>query len=524
MIANHGPVCCCLLAAIGLAAGGLPALVAASELTPAEQRGFAFYRDGVAADGTSVTATLGQGSLLLPATQVPCASCHGPDGLGRPDAGIVPSNITWDNLTKPYGLRHGNGRSHPPYTADTIIAAITSGVDPAGNALDPAMPRYSLSDPSARDLLAHLKRLGTIAEPGVGENAIVVAAIMPTGGALADIGTVLGRLLAGYFDRINRAGGIYDRKILLKTVAFDTPGSAVEALRRLLREAQVFAVVAPLDLGQELALRQFAEAAALPVVGPLSQFWGEATARQRFTFHLTAGLDDQVRVLAKYAATHLAASDSKVAVLSCDDGAGLNITDAVGRQHGLAPALSGDLCANSKIADLVAQLRGADVNVVFYDGGPMRLAALSEEAARSGWRPAILTTSLAASSAALARMRTAVARVHIVYPLLGSDQSPEALKELQALQVAYDVPARHQPLQIPALVAGRLFVEVLQRVGRDLTRTKFVAALAALQDFETGLMPPISFGPNRRTGLRGAHVLRLSPGQGELEHVWIELD
>ena len=53
-----------------------------------------------AADGKSVTATLGQGSLTLPATRIPSASCHGPDGLGRPDAGVVPSDITWANLSK----------------------------------------------------------------------------------------------------------------------------------------------------------------------------------------------------------------------------------------------------------------------------------------------------------------------------------------------------------------------------------------------------------------------------------------
>ena len=127
MIAKDSAVWRCHLpAAIGLAVGGLLTAAWAGDFTPEEQRGRQLYREGVAADGTSLTATLGQGSLTLPATKVPCASCHGPDGLGRPEAGVVPSNITWANLTKPYGLRHDNGRSHPPYTADAIIRAVTS--------------------------------------------------------------------------------------------------------------------------------------------------------------------------------------------------------------------------------------------------------------------------------------------------------------------------------------------------------------------------------------------------------------
>ena len=120
------------------------------------------------------------------------------------------------------------------------------------------------------------------------------------------------------------------------------------------------------------------------------------------------------------------------------------------------------------------------------------------------------------------RLRELDARVFAAYPLLGSDQLPDALRRLRALQADYGIPAEHLPMQVSALVAAQVLAEGLQRVGRDLTRAKFVAALAALQDFETGLMPPISFGPNRRTGVRGAHVVTL--GRRGNEPVWVSLD
>jgi len=62
---------------------------------------------------------------------------------------------------------------------------------------------------------------------------------------------------------------------------------------------------------------------------------------------------------------------------------------------------------------------------------------------------------------------------------------------------------------------------VLQRSGRELSQTKFVTALASLQDYKTGLMPAISFGPNRRTGILGAHVIAV--GRGNAEPVWVPL-
>ena len=33
-----------------------------------------------------------------------CANCHGFDGQGKPEGGITPSNLTWEVLSKPYGL------------------------------------------------------------------------------------------------------------------------------------------------------------------------------------------------------------------------------------------------------------------------------------------------------------------------------------------------------------------------------------------------------------------------------------
>ena len=516
----------CQRIVIGLALAGLTIAPGWSgDLTPQEQRGKRLYRDGVAVDGTSVTATLG--SLRLPGTRVPCVSCHGADGLGRPDAGVVPSDITWANLTKPYGLRHDNGRSHPAYTADAIMRAVTTGVDPTGNSLDQAMPRYTLDDTAIRDLVAYLKRLGSDSDQGVGSKEIVVAAVMPSDGPLAGIGSVVGRLLSAYFDRINQEGGIYNRQIVLKTAAFGSSGSAADALRRLMGETEVFAVVAPLVLGHDTALAEFTEGAALPVVGPLAPDRRSAEKPQGLTFYLTASLEDQLRALVKYALNDLVQADPKIAIVSSDDGAGLGIGDAIRQQSRNAawtPALSLHVGGGTAMADVASQLRLAAVNTIFYDGGSAHLTALIEEAARSGWRPAILTTSLAVTMESFARMREGRARVFVAYPLLGSDQSPEALERLHSLQAAYGIPARHLPLQVAALASARTLIEGLQHSGRDLTRAKFVAALAALQNFETGLMPPISFGPNRRTGVRGAHVVAFGRGHNEPENVWISSD
>ena len=61
------------------------------------------------------------------------------------------------------------------------------------------MPRYTLNEQAAHDLAAYLKRLGTDSDKGVGEKEVVVAAVVPSGGRLAGVGNVVGRLLSGLF-------------------------------------------------------------------------------------------------------------------------------------------------------------------------------------------------------------------------------------------------------------------------------------------------------------------------------------
>ncbi len=84
-----------------------------------------------------------------------CISCHGPDGRGGPImmTGEVAPDIRYSTLT---GEHH---EDHPPYTDELIKRAITQGVDPAGNALSPTMPRWHLSDKDLNDLLDYLKAL-----------------------------------------------------------------------------------------------------------------------------------------------------------------------------------------------------------------------------------------------------------------------------------------------------------------------------------------------------------------------------
>jgi hypothetical protein len=59
-----------------------------------------------------------------------------------------------------------------------------------------------------------------------------------------------------------------------------------------------------------------------------------------------------------------------------------------------------------------------------------------------------------------------------------------------------------------------------------LSREKLITVLEGLYDYETGLTPRITFGPNRRVGASGAYVVRVDAERKEfaLTGGWVKAD
>jgi cytochrome c oxidase subunit 2 len=88
-----------------------------------------------------------------------CATCHGADGRGGAPVMMgteIPGDIRYSHLTEE---EHEEGEEHPPYTDELIKRAITLGLNPAGEPLDPTMPRWRMSDRDLNDLIEFLKML-----------------------------------------------------------------------------------------------------------------------------------------------------------------------------------------------------------------------------------------------------------------------------------------------------------------------------------------------------------------------------
>jgi mono/diheme cytochrome c family protein len=154
------------------ARAALAAFVFAAAAAAAEgEAGRRIYTEALTPSGAPLRALVGIGRTPIAGAAVACRNCHGADGRGRPEAGVTPPQITWDELTKPYGRVRGS-RKRGAFDERSFHRAVTEGLDPAGNVLDWAMPRYSLSAGEAAALVAYLKRVALERDPGIKDDAL----------------------------------------------------------------------------------------------------------------------------------------------------------------------------------------------------------------------------------------------------------------------------------------------------------------------------------------------------------------
>jgi ABC-type branched-subunit amino acid transport system substrate-binding protein len=498
------------LAGLALVLAVLPA--GAARFTPEEEAGRKIFREGESPSGSPIRAQLGRQETTLPGTSLPCAGCHGEDGLGRPEGGVVPPNITWRELTKAYGHRHENGRQHPPFNAETFGEALTFGTDPAGNKLDPSMPRYIMSHQDMAYLVAYLKKIETDFDPGISADTLRIGTLVPRSGRLAELGKVVAGLTESFAADINARGGIYGRKLQVVSADFaDDPKAAVASAERLVREQDVFALVSPFTVGIEGEIARLAEDAAIPVVGPFTLLPDSTVAINRYTFYLLPRLREQSMALAKYAATELGVKKPRVAIVYPEiEGYGELVAaleeqfrelkwDKVQRA-GYPP---GQMNQGRPLKEL--QREGTEV--ILFLGADPELAELGLQVRDLGWSPYLLAPGSKVARSAVSLPPALGNRVFLAFPTLPGDITPKGGQAVATLDKKAGIGGRHGPAQMSTYASLLVLEEGLKRSGHSLSRAKFTESLEKLFAFETGVTPGISYGPNRRVGVLGAHIV-----------------
>jgi ABC-type branched-subunit amino acid transport system substrate-binding protein len=500
-----------LIAVAGVVIGAGQSELQRRELTLQEKRGKAFYLRGESASGQEITALMGE--VDVPATTLTCAGCHGNRGQGITEGGVTAGNMSWSHLTKPYGHTDDGGRKHPAYTESSFIRSLTAGVDPAGNKFSVAMPTYRMPREDMANLIAYLKRIETDTDPGLTDNRIVLGTVLPDKASLNGLAQSMGDVLQAYFAEINSRGGIYNRKIELRLMYGDAKATVSNA-KHLIDGDQVFAMVSGLTAGAEDGVAALTQEKEVPFVGPSTLLPQRGLPLNRYIFYLLPGLKEQARALELFAAKKTDPTKSRAAIVSPDLEFNRSIAAAVEEQAKKsrwgAVTISHYSRDQFDAARFVDDLKQKGIDTVFLLGSGNEAAAILKAAETSGWTASFyMLGSLVGRNVGDSFSVKMKDKVFLAFPTVPDDVSAAGAADYTALLQRNKLNGTHAAAQASAMAAARILVHALELCGKDLSRERLVTALEGLYEYETGLMPKITFGPNRRIGALGAYVVTI---------------
>jgi len=490
-----------------------------NNLSPAELRGRTIYRKGESPSARPIMTLVGD--TEIEAKLVPCGSCHGMDGRGRPEGSVVPPSIRWEDLISPRRVA-ADGRERAPYTENFLIRAMTMGFDSQGNRLHAAMPRYALSRSDADDLVAYLKKLSTDYDPGLSDDAVRIGALLPPNSKYPDLSSAIQGALTAYFADLNKGGGLYGRRIeLLCRELPPEPEKVAPAFREFLEKEQPFALVASFIAGSEKQSAAVLQEQKAPLVGAWTLLPEAKASSSSPLFYLDSGLLGQSEALAAFALREYTGAGEKLEIVVSDDELSHAAADAArtklqGSRWAAAETVNGP--ADASDADgLVQRLAAARVKVLFLALRQPQLVALLQAIQRRNWNPVLLIPSAFYTDGS--DLQSFSGRAFLAVSSLPSDVTRDALAEYKKLASAYGLSPRHLAAQYTALAEAKILTEGLKRAGRDLLRERLLESLEGLYDFPTGFSPPVNFGPAKHAGITRFHIMTVDPVTGNLAEV-----
>jgi ABC-type branched-subunit amino acid transport system substrate-binding protein len=319
------------------------------------------------------------------------------------------------------------------------------------------------------------------------------------------------QVMQGYFAEVNKKGGVFGRRIeLLAVPTGQTPGDTLDTLRDAFGSEGALALVGGYTVGLDEQLLTLLRSDNVPLVGPFTLDPGDAFL-DATAFYLFAGLDEQARVLADRSLADGAATD-RVLIAAPQGGRAERLVSAAkdqvrrkDRDH--PPTVATYAPDGFDAVALAKTMHEGSFEALIFLGAQTELEALIAELRNQAPVPRIYLLSSLLSRPLTTLPAVFDRRVFLAYPTLSSDITPQGRLEYQELASTYSWPNDYIQARLAALAAAKLFVEGLRKAGRNLSRVRLVEGLESLYGFETGVTPRLSYGPNRRIGARGAHVV-----------------
>ncbi len=468
------------------------------ELTQEQQAGKDVYTQGIGVTDIKVVAQMS--GVEVPATVMACINCHNAQGTGNPEGGIVPSNITWAELTKSYGGKHQDGSTRPPYNERSLRKVIATGVDPVGNVLHSTMPRYSMTRTDMDNLIEYLKVIGSESQSGITNTSIKVGILLPEAknGSKND---AVQQMVSAYSDRFNATQGIYNRTLEPVFIKKNEPFNGKEFLFML-------------GFGNTSTEKVLNEQ-KIPGLFPFSKDEVSNGLKNSHTFYTYPSLIAQSLALVDFMEQQHTAKTKRLIVLHDHDTTRKKIASAI---HEYALERYG---IKSEVLPLDSESITSKIksegDVVFFLGQGVQGNVLAQTLAKENKMPYLLLPGSVSGINMYKVPPPLREKVFVGYPTWVSEQSFDGMQLYRTLQKEYDLPQNWKRNQLDMLSLLLTAENCLKQAGRELNRDRFKEILEGLYQYSNGLSPAVTYNINKRVGSENLYIVGYNPSIDEVQ-------
>jgi len=323
---------------------------------------------------------------------------------------------------------------------------------------------------------------------GISDSEVRIGAFGPFGGPVYLYGKLVMNGVEAVFDKVNAAGGVHGRKVVLVREDDNCkPEGAIAAVKKLAFDAKVFAIIGGACSNATLASVPELEKAGIPMVvnSAVADGITDPPKKNIFTTQLTSGVESRAQV--EYA---LAKGAKKLALVRMTDAwamARYNPLEAYMKRKGLSFVEDLELGVDANDATPQAlKLRAAGADAVIMILYPKPAAVLIRDSLKIGSNPVWVGQTAINDFAAFEKqvgVPNALTNFSTITGVAYQPTDPEMKDWADRLKRLFPNDEL-STFNMNGIGSAQVLVEALNRAGKDLTRDKFLAAMGSIKNFE----------------------------------------
>ncbi|SFA90617.1 amino acid/amide ABC transporter substrate-binding protein, HAAT family [Poseidonocella pacifica] len=355
-----------------------------------------------------------------------------------------------------------------------------------------------------------------VAGQGVESGSVRFAQVAALEGPAGALGTGVRQGILAAFAEANSAGGVHGRQIELDSMDDGyEPDRSATLVREVIAGDGHLGLIGAVGTPTALATQPLATEANIPYIGPFTGagFLRDSALKNVLNVRATYGNETEAWI------AHLVdeMGMDNIAILYQDDGfgrVGLSGVEAALEKRGMTLSAKGTYTRNTlAVKSALLELRKAKPDAVVMVGAYKPIAEFIRLSKKMKFEPTFVNISFVGSRALADDLgedgQGVIISQVVPFPW---DTTVPVVAEYQAALESSEPGAEPGFVSLEGYLIGRVAIAALEAAGPSLDRTKYLAALSGLGNFDMGGLT-FSYGPDDNQGLDTVFLTTMD-GQG----------